>query len=67
VLEYLTETEDIPCVTAWCAAENAGSRRVLEKSGMKLINTAKDGLVVGGKVYDRMTYEYRRELVPRLK
>ena len=67
VLEYLTETEDIPCVTAWCAAENAGSRRVLEKSGMKLINTAKDGLVVCGKVYDRMTYEYRRELVPRLK
>lgn len=67
VLEYLTETEDIPCVTAWCAAENAGSRRVLEKSGMKLINTAKDGLVVGGKVYDRMTYEYRRELVPQLK
>ena len=40
VLEYLTENEGISCVTAWCAAENIGSRRVLEKSGMKLVSAA---------------------------
>ena len=59
VLEYLTENEGIPCVTAWCAAENIGSKRVLEKAGMRLVLTKKDGLAVGPKVYDKLTYEYR--------
>ena len=58
VLEYLTENEGIPCVTAWCAAENTGSRRVLEKAGMKLVSEEKDGLVVGGRVYDKLIYEH---------
>lgn len=60
VLEYLTENEGIPCVTAWCASENVGSQRVLEKAGMKLVETEKDGLVVGDRVYDKLIYEYRR-------
>ncbi len=60
VLHYLTENERISCVTAWCADENAGSRRVLEKSGMKLVRTEKDGLTVGNSVYDRLVYEYRK-------
>ncbi len=38
VLEYLTENEGISCVTAWCAAENIGSRKVLEKAGMRLVS-----------------------------
>lgn len=59
VLEYLTENEGIPCVTAWCASENIGSKRVLEKAGMKLIRTEKDGLTVGNKAYDKLIYEYR--------
>ena len=59
VLEYLTENEGISCVTAWCAAENAGSRRVLEKSGMQLIRTEKDGITAGGKTYDKLIYEYK--------
>ncbi len=59
VLEYLTENEGIPCVSAWCASENIGSRRVLEKAGMRLVRTEKDGLVVGDRVYDKLTYEYR--------
>jgi RimJ/RimL family protein N-acetyltransferase len=63
VLEYLTENEGISCVTAWCAAENIGSRRVLEKSGMKLISTEKDGIAVGGKTYDKLNYEYKSELI----
>ena len=61
VLEYLTENEGIPCVTAWCAAQNIGSRRVLERAGMKLVHTGKNGLVVGDRVYDKLTYEYRPE------
>ena len=62
VLAYLTENEGISCVTAWCAGENAGSRRVLEKAGMSLVRTKKDGLTVGGSVYDKLIYEYRRLL-----
>ena len=58
VLEYLTENEGIPCVTAWCAAENIGSRRVLERAGMKFICTERDGLVAEGRVYDKLTYHF---------
>ncbi len=58
VLEYLTENEGIPCVTAWCASENAGSRRVLEKAGMQYIRTEKNSLTVGEKTYDIRIYEY---------
>lgn len=61
VLEYLTENEGIPCVTAWCAADNAASRRVLEKAGMRLVDTEKDGLAVGDRVYDRRIYEYKQK------
>ena len=60
VLEYLTENEGISCVTAWCASENAGSRRVLEKSGMQLVRTDRDGLTVGDMKYDKLIFEYRR-------
>ncbi len=59
VLEYLTENEGIPCVTAWCAAENTASRRVLEKSGMQLVSIEKGGLTVGDKTYDKLNFEYR--------
>ena len=59
VLEYLTENEGISCVTAWCADENIGSWRVLEKAGMQRVRTDKEGLVVGDKVYDKLIYEYR--------
>ena len=59
VLAYLTENEGISCVTAWCAAENTGSRKAMEKAGMERTGTEKDGLAVGGKTYDRLTYEYK--------
>ena len=61
MLEYLTENEGIPRVTAWCAAENTASRRVLEKAGMRLVSTGKDGVTVGDRVYDKLIYEYRRD------
>lgn len=60
VLKYLTENEEIPCVMAWCADENAGSRHVLEKAGMQHIRTEKNGLTVGDRVYDKLIYEYRQ-------
>lgn len=44
-------------MTAWCAADNAGSRRVLEKTGMRFVNTEKDGLALGDRVYDGIPYE----------
>ncbi len=60
VLEYLTENEGISCVTAWCASENTGSRRVLEKSGMRLVRIEKDGVKVENRIYDKLIYEYRK-------
>ena len=59
VLEYLTDNEGISRVTAWCAAENTGSRKVLEKSGMQLVHTEKNGIAAGGKTYDKLIYEYK--------
>ena len=61
VLEYLTENEEIACVTAWCAGENAGSRRVLEKSGMQLVRTDKDALRIDERVYGKLSFEYRKK------
>ena len=46
-------------MTPWCAADNVGSKRVLEKAGMKLVSTEEDGLAVGDKVYDKLIYELR--------
>lgn len=60
VLVYLTENEGIPCVTAWCASENTGSFKAMEKAGMKLVCTEKNGLTVDDKVYDKLIYEYRK-------
>ena len=62
VLSYLTENEGISCVTAWCAAENIGSRRAVEKAGMKLVRTEEGGLMVGDCVYDKLVFEYVRPL-----
>ena len=59
VLEYLTQNEGIACVTAWCAAENTGSRKAMENAGMKHVSTEKNGLAVEGKAYDKMIFEYR--------
>ena len=58
VLEYLTENEGIHCVTAWCASENAGSKRVLEKAGMRFVNREIGGLAVAGRVFDKLSYRY---------
>lgn len=33
--------------------------RVLEKAGMTLVRTEKEGLKIENRVYDKLTYEYR--------
>jgi ribosomal-protein-alanine N-acetyltransferase len=45
------------CVTAWCAVENTGSRKVLEKAGMQLVRTEKNGIKTGDKLCDKLIYE----------
>ena len=61
VVEYLSENEEIPCITAWCASDNIASAKTLEKAGMRYVRTEKDGLQVGEKTYDRLIYEYRKQ------
>ena len=61
VLEYLTENEGIPCVTAWCAAENTGSRRTMEKAGMRLVDAEEQRLEISGKTYEKLNFEYRKK------
>lgn len=60
VLEYLSQNEEIPCITAWCASDNIASSKTLEKAGMTYVRTEKEGLQVGEKTYDKLIYEYRK-------
>lgn len=61
VLDYLTEDEGILCVTAWCASDNIGSKRAMEKAGMKFIHTEMGGLSIGDRLYNKMIFEFRKE------
>ena len=58
VIGYLTEHEDISVITAWCASDNIGSVKAIEKAGMKHVSTEKNALVVDGITYDKLIYEY---------
>ena len=57
VITYLTEYEGIHCVKAWCAADNIGSRRIMEKAGMECISVESGALEINGHKYDKMNYE----------
>lgn len=59
VLKYLTQQEGIRLVKAWCAADNIGSRRIMEKAGMQLTSTEEGALEIDGKKYDKLNYELR--------
>ena len=59
VLHYLTEREDIRTVSAWCASENIGSRKVMQKSGMEMVRTEAGALEVNGEIYDKLIFEYK--------
>ncbi len=58
-LDYLTQQEGIRVVRAWCAADNIGSRRIMEKAGMQLTSTEEGALEINGKRYDKLNYELR--------
>ncbi|MBR3244935.1 MAG: GNAT family N-acetyltransferase [Parasporobacterium sp.] len=52
-----TEHEGINVITAWCASDNIGSVKAMEKAGMKHISTGKNALKVDGVMYDKLIYE----------
>ena len=58
VLRYLTGQEGIETVTAWCAAENTGSMKAMQKAGMKQTALEKDALEIDGKKFDRLIFQY---------
>jgi len=58
VLDYLTVHEKIGTVTAWCASDNVGSMRALQKAGMKQTGVDKDSIEVFGKSYDKLFFSY---------
>ena len=59
VLRYLTHDEGIATVTAWCASNNIGSARALEKVGMTLVATEPGALQIGDSTHDKLCYEYK--------
>lgn len=61
VLVYLTEHEGIREVTAWCASDNKGSIKAMEKAGMRQTRVIKNGLEIEGKRYDQLFYSYHTE------
>lgn len=61
VIHYLVDAEEIALIKGWCASDNVGSRRVMEKGGMTLSSTEKGALVVGGETFDRLDFVYRRQ------
>ncbi|MBQ3461465.1 MAG: GNAT family N-acetyltransferase [Solobacterium sp.] len=58
VLRYLAGQEDIETVTAWCAADNTGSMKTMQKAGMKQTAIEKDALEVNGKKFDKLIFQY---------
>ncbi|WP_181995512.1 GNAT family N-acetyltransferase [Clostridium sp. AM58-1XD] len=58
VIVYLTEEEGISVVTAWCAEENIGSRRAMEKAGMVQTSFEKGALTINEKTFGKLNFEY---------
>lgn len=56
VLHYLTEHENIKTVSAWCASDNKGSQKAMEKAGMQMVRSEPDALEINGRKYDRLVY-----------
>jgi len=59
VLDYLTVNEKISVVTAWCASDNVGSMKALQKAGMKQTGIEKGSLEISGKSYDKLLFSYQ--------
>ena len=59
VLEHLTGECGIAVVKAWCAEDNIGSKRAMEKCGMSFAGAEEGALEIGGETFTRLDYEYR--------
>lgn len=58
--EFVFDRLHLEALTATALAENAASRRVLEKSGYRLVGLAAGGVVVAGRRQDLMLFELTR-------
>lgn len=58
VIRYLTEHENISTVSAWCAADNIGSQKAMEKAGMRRMLVEEGTLEINGKMHDKLIFEY---------
>ena len=58
VLDYLTQQEGIKTVKAWCASDNIGSQKIMERAGMRHVTTEPDALLIEGRKFAKMHYEY---------
>lgn len=58
VLHYLTENEKIKTVTAWCASDNIGSRKAMEKAGMQMICSEAGALKIEDRIFDKLIFQY---------
>ena len=59
VLSFLSNDEKIATMTGWCAADNVGSQRAMEKSGMVKVDVEERSLEIGRNTFDKFLYEYR--------
>ncbi len=65
ILNYLTEQEGIRTVTAWCASDNTGSMKAMQKAGMVQTAAEPDAIEVNGRKYDRLIYCLQRRSVEK--
>ncbi|MDD5922529.1 MAG: GNAT family N-acetyltransferase [Eubacteriales bacterium] len=58
VIGYLAHEKQIRTITAWCASKNIGSKRAMEKNGMKFTGAEKGALKINGKTFDKLNFAY---------
>ncbi len=58
VLSYLIGEENIGTVVAWCAKDNLGSWKALERAGMKITSSESNALEIEGRIYDKLNFSY---------
>ena len=61
VLAYLTGDQQIGTVTAWCASDNIGSKKAMEKCGMRCTGVERGALTIGGKTFNKLNFAYTVE------
>lgn len=63
VIDYLSLNEKIKTIKAWCARENLGSKKAMEKCGMILESVDRNALKVEDHTYDLLNYVYRSDVL----